>query len=69
MNFELKGNEFIELNKLLKLLRLVDSGGMAKQVIDEGLVLVNNKVELQKRKKLKNGDKVLFNKIEITICS
>ncbi len=69
MNFELKGNEFIELNKLLKLLKLVDSGGMAKQVIDDGLVLVNNKVELQKRKKLRNGDKVLFNKIEITICS
>lgn len=69
MNFELKGNEFIELNKLLKLLRLVDSGGMAKQVIDEGLVLVNGNVELQKRKKLRNGDRVMFNEIEITIQS
>lgn len=69
MNFELKGNEFIELNKLLKLLRLVDSGGMAKQVIDEGLVLVNGNVELQKRKKLRNGDRVVFNEIEITIQS
>lgn len=67
MNFKLKDNEFIELNKLLKLLRLVDSGGMAKQVIDEGLVLVNNNIELQKRKKLRVGDKVMFNGIEIII--
>ena len=58
--FELQGHDFIELNKLLKLLRLVGSGGEANQVIDSGDVIVIGSVETQRRKKLRLGDKVQF---------
>lgn len=58
--FELEGYEFIELNKLLKIMQLASSGGEAKQLIDEGLVKVNGEVEKQRRKKLRKGDKVEF---------
>jgi ribosome-associated protein len=67
MEFQLAGHEYIELNKLLKLMRLVESGGMANVVIEEGLVTVNGSTELQKRKKLRVGDKVVFEDAEIVI--
>ncbi|WP_462250200.1 RNA-binding S4 domain-containing protein [Ekhidna sp.] len=65
--FELQDYEFIELNKLLKITQLVGSGGEAKQFIDEGMVKVNDKVELQRRKKLRSGDKVEFEGSRIEI--
>lgn len=67
--FDLEGHEFIELNKLLKLLRFVASGGDANQVIVSGEVKVNGVVELQKRKKLRPNDKVEFMGNEIVITS
>ena len=60
IEFELEGHEFIPLNKLLKLLGLVESGGEANQRIEEGDVFVNDAKETQKRKKLRVGDKVMF---------
>lgn len=66
--FELKGYEYIELNKLLKIMQLAGSGGEAKQVIDEGLVKVNGEVEKQRRKKLRKGDKVEFEGQEIQVA-
>lgn len=65
--FELEGHDFIELNKLLKIMQLVGSGGEAKQFIDEGLVQVNGQVEKQRRKKLRKGDKVEFEGEEVQI--
>jgi ribosome-associated protein len=59
--------EFIPLDKLLKIVRLVGSGGEAHMVIQEGMVSVNGEVELQKRKKLRKGDLVEFNEEKITI--
>tara|TARA_B100001173_G_scaffold9574_1_gene8360 strand:+ start:80 stop:367 length:288 start_codon:yes stop_codon:yes gene_type:complete len=56
MEFSLKGNEFIELNKLIKLLNIVESGGAANQMIIERLVLRNQKIETRKRCKLRVGD-------------
>ncbi len=35
---------------------MVNSGGQAKSVIDDGLVTLNGKVETQKRKKIVSGD-------------
>lgn len=58
--FELQGAEFIELNKLLKILRWVGTGGEANTYIMDGIVYVNNEVETQKRKKLRSGDIVSF---------
>jgi ribosome-associated protein len=60
MEFTLEGQDFIELNKLLKLMGLVDTGGEAKQVIEMGQVKVNEQVEFRKRNKLRSGDKVEF---------
>ena len=62
IEFELGEHEFIPLNTLLKLLNFVRSGGEANQVIDEGFVKVNDVIEKQKRKKLRAGDKVKFQK-------
>jgi ribosome-associated protein len=67
MEFELIDHEYIQLNQLLKLLGLVDTGGEANQRIVDGEVLVNSEIEYQKRKKLRSGDVILFNKKKITI--
>ena len=67
IEFELSGHEFIPLNKLLKLLNLVQSGGEANQWIEEGEVSVNDAVEKQKRKKLRAGDKVMFHDSTVII--
>jgi ribosome-associated protein len=56
-----EGTEFITLDKLLKLMRVVGSGGEAHMVIQEGMVKVNGVEELQKRKKMRVGDKAEFN--------
>ncbi len=58
--FILEGYEYIELNKLLKIEGLVVTGGEANQLIEDGQVFVNGAVETQKRKKLRVGDKVVF---------
>ncbi|MFT6855969.1 MAG: ribosome-associated protein [Cyclobacteriaceae bacterium] len=59
--FKLKqGEDFIELNNLLKILGWVSTGGQAKQAISEGLVEVNKKVDTRKRMKLRSGDQILF---------
>ncbi len=67
MEFELIDHEYIQLNQLLKLLGLVDTGGEANQRIVDGEVMINNAVEYQKRKKLRKGDIILFNKQLIKI--
>lgn len=53
-------SESIELCQLLKFEALVASGGEAKHVIAEGLVMVNGEVETRKRKKIVSGDVVAF---------
>ena len=58
--FYLEDNEFIELNNLLKVMGLCESGGVAKMVISEGLVKVDVKVELRKRCKIRKGQLVEF---------
>jgi len=60
MEFQLNGQEFIELMKLLKYEGLVDTGSDAKMFIDNGDVFVNGKQEFRRRNKLRAGDKVEF---------
>lgn len=67
MEFDLNGHEFIALNNLLKVSRLVGTGGEANIRISNGEVRVNGEVELQKRKKLRPGDKVEFQKTTVII--
>jgi ribosome-associated protein len=53
--FEL-GEEFIELIKLLKLMGIADTGGDAKNMVDDGLVKLNGAIESRKRAKIRVGD-------------
>jgi ribosome-associated protein len=65
--FRLEGREFIELNNLLKVTGLCESGGMAKAAIAEGLVKVDGNVELRKRCKIRQGQIVDFEGQKISI--
>lgn len=65
--FKLNEQEYIELNKLLKIEKLVATGGEAKFIIKNGEVYVNDKIETQVRKKLYKGDRVTFFNQEIEI--
>ena len=58
--FKLEGQEFIELNNLLKVTGLCESGGTAKIAIAESLVLVDGHVELRRRCKIRTGQVVEF---------
>ncbi len=60
--------EYIEMNKLMKLLQLAETGGQAKVAISQGLVTVNTITELQLRKKLRKGDKINFDGVEVEIA-
>ena len=61
-------DEYIQLGQALKAAGLADSGVDAKLFIKSGLVKVNGKVELQRGKKLVDGDIVEYdgNTIHIT---
>ncbi len=48
--------EYIELVKLLKLLRIAQTGGHAKIIVEDGEVIRNGEVEYRKRAKLIKGD-------------
>ena len=65
--FHLNGKDYIELNKLLKRLNWVGTGGEANLMIDNGEVTVNGVIETRRRNKLRPGDKIGFlsNAVEI----
>lgn len=65
--FSLCGAEYIELDKLLKILRLVESGGQAHELISRGLVRRDGVAETRKRAKLRSGDSVVFLGNRITV--
>ena len=65
-HFKLQG-EFIELNVLLKLLALAQSGGGAKALIAEGAVRVDGAVETRVRRKLREGSVVRLGDEEIRV--
>ena len=59
--------EYIKLQDLLKLASATSTGGEAKNVIQDGLVCVNGEVCTQRGKKIRPGDKVLFEKQEYQV--
>jgi len=65
--FKLDGHEFIELHNLLKITGSCNSGGHAKAIISDGLVKVDNKVELRKRCKIRHNQMVEFNGQQIQV--
>ena len=60
-------DDYIELNKLLKVTGLCATGGMAKIAIDEGLVKVDGIIELRKRCKIRKGQKIAFEEDNIEV--
>ncbi len=59
--------EYIKLGQALKVANLVSSGVEAKIVIQDGQVKVNGQVELQRGKKLHDGDIVEFQNEQVKI--
>ncbi len=59
--FTIKG-DYIELMKLLKATGLASTGGMAKIIIEDGLIKVDGETEYRKRCKLKKGQTIEFEK-------
>ena len=66
LEFQLNG-EFIELNQLLKLVGVCDSGGAGKALVAEGVVSVDGQVELRKTCKIRAGSVVTLGDVRITV--
>ena len=66
IDFELD-REFVELNQLLKLAGLCDSGGMGKAIVASGAVTVDGEVELRKTCKIRAGQVVRLDDVEIRV--
>jgi len=66
VSFELNG-EFVELNQLLKLVGLCDSGGAGKMMVASGDVKVDGKQELRKTAKIRAGQQVTVGDIRISV--
>ncbi len=62
-----EGEEFIKLGQALKATGLVDSGLDAKEVIQQGLVMVDGEVEMRRGRKLYDGEEVIFDDEKISI--
>lgn len=61
------GDEFIKLGQALKATGLVESGLDAKEIIQQGLVLVDGEIETRRGKKLYDGAEVVFDDEKISI--
>ncbi len=68
MEFELSG-EFVELNQLLKLVGLCDSGGAGKVIVASGDVMVDGLQELRKTAKIRAGQVVRLGDVEVTVVA
>ena len=66
LDFELD-RDFIELNQLLKLVGLCDSGGAGKAIVASGAVLVDGAQELRKTCKIHAGQVVQIEDIVIHV--
>lgn len=66
VNFDLSG-EYVELNQLLKLVGICDSGGAGKMIVAEGNVKVDGQTELRKTCKIRAGQVVALGDIRITV--
>jgi ribosome-associated protein len=68
MDFKLRF-EFIELDNLLKAMKLAASGAEARQYILAGSIKINGQVETRVRRKLRSGDSVEFGEHQISIVA
>ena len=68
IDFELEGS-YVELNMLLKLTGLCDSGGAGKAIVATGAVKVDGVTELRKTCKIRAGQAVVIDDVEIHVLA
>jgi ribosome-associated protein len=66
IEFSLNG-DYVELNQLLKLVGVCDSGGAGKMLVASGDVKVDGKVELRKTCKIRAGQVVRLGELKINV--
>lgn len=64
--FKIEG-DYIELIALLKATGIAQTGGHAKMIVEDGVVIRNGEVELRKRAKLIPGDSIQIEDITIEL--
>ena len=60
--------EYITLQDLLKFTNMVESGGMAKECVQSGEVMVNGEICTMRGKKIRPGDVVVFDGVDMTVA-
>lgn len=68
IQFELD-RDYVELNQLLKLVGLCDSGGAGKMIVASGDVYVDGQQELRKTCKIQAGQVVRLDDVEIHVIA
>jgi ribosome-associated protein len=66
IDFELT-SDHVELNQLLKLVGVCDSGGMGKAIVASGAVTVDGVVELRKTCKIRTGQVVHVGDVQVRV--
>ena len=66
LEFTIDG-EYVELNQLLKLTGVCDSGGAGKAIVASGAVSVDGNVELRKTCKIRAGQVVTLGDVRIRV--
>lgn len=61
--------EFIKLDSLLKFAGLCDTGGFAKELMQQGAVRVNGEVCTMRGKKIRPGDAVTVDKYTVRVTA
>jgi ribosome-associated protein len=62
-------DDHVELNQLLKLVGICDSGGAGKVLVASGAVSVDGKLELRKTCKIRAGQTVRIGDIRIRVVA
>ncbi|MEO6024925.1 MAG: RNA-binding S4 domain-containing protein [Burkholderiales bacterium] len=62
-------SEYVELNQLLKLTGVSESGGAGKALVAEGSVSVDGQIELRKTCKIRAGQVVSFKDVRINVLA
>jgi ribosome-associated protein len=68
LEFHLRG-EFVELNQLLKLVGICDSGGAGKALVASGVVSVDGQPELRKTCKIRVGQLISLGDIRVSVLA
>ncbi len=68
LEFKLE-HDFVELNQLLKLVGLCDSGGAGKVLVSSGAVSVDDVPELRKTAKIRAGQRVRIGDVEVQVAA